>query len=81
MLQLTDLLLTGFDILSDDTNSEENLYTEDNRESKQNTENKEPNDIHFIMDSHGFISATQLFVGFLSRLLLPTPIIKCFGSL
>jgi hypothetical protein len=42
-----------FDILSDDTNSEENLYTEDNRESKQNTENKEPNDIHFIMDSHG----------------------------
>jgi hypothetical protein len=42
-----------FDILSDDTNSEENLYAEDNRESKQNTENMEPNDIHFIMDFHG----------------------------
>jgi hypothetical protein len=42
-----------FNILSDDTNSKENLCTEDNRESKQNTENKEPNDIHFIMDSHG----------------------------
>ena len=42
-----------FDTLSVHSNSEENLFMEDNRELKQNTSSLEQNDIHFIMDSHG----------------------------